>query len=275
MEKSVPEYGYRSTIDVHRAPEGYYGFYKKKSNEILPVASCPVAEDALNRGISMVNSSCRSGEVAIKADNNGGIWISDHAGDRFFKDRFRGKELFFSPRAFSQANRYIAEKISVTLDEWIGSDTEDTVFFDLYCGVGFFSFLTERVFNVCVGIDESRIAIDCAKTTLKTTRAGACKFYRGVVEKDFFDLFDRNCLKRNIIFLDPPRKGASRKFLERLSGNDSIDRIYYLSCDPPRLARDTGIITSGTDFILNRIRLFDMFPRTTHIETLAEFTRKN
>ncbi len=276
MESSDSDYGYRDTIELHQAGKGSYGFYKKKTRKILSVNNCPVAGKAVNEGITFVNKTCGASEVTIKADNGGRFWLSDRSGDRFFKDKYRSKELFFSPKAFSQANRYIAEKISSELDEWIGPDTEDKVFFDAYCGVGFFTFLSERIFKHCIGIDESRVAIECAKTTNKISdKINICKFYKGNVEEDFFDLFDRFSSGRDIIFLDPPRKGAGKYFLERLGNMNRVASIYYLSCDPSRLARDAGIITSSSDFTLTRIKSFDMFPRTMHIETLAEFKRGN
>ena len=75
--------------------------------------------------------------------------------------------MYLSPKAFSQANRYIAQKVSDVLNEWIGEPAENTAFFDAYCGAGLFTFLASKDISIKMGMDISRVAIDCAKTTLK------------------------------------------------------------------------------------------------------------
>lgn len=274
IEASDKEYGYRNTIELHRAREGHYGFYKKKSKEIISINNCPIAVEAINQRLSNGDSSHKAREVTIKADHLGNIWSSDGIGERFYTDRYRDKDIYLSPKSFSQANRYISERISITLDEWMGEDNSNAAFFDAYCGVGFFTFLSSSSFSLFSGIDESRVAIDCAKTTKKKFSNVKTKFYRGIVEKDFFNIFDKNCSKNNVVFLDPPRKGAGKPFLEKLIKNNKVEKIYYLSCDPARLARDIKIMTTGDEFMLTRFKPFDMFPRTMHIETLAELVRK-
>ena len=274
IEASDKEYGYRNTIELHRSREGQYGFYKKKSKEIVSINKCPVSCDAINQRLSVWDSSHKSREVTLKADYLGNVWSSDMMGERFYTDRYRGKDIYLSPKSFSQANRYISERISATLDEWIGKENSKASFFDAYCGVGFFTFLSSSSFSLFAGIDESRVAIECAKTTKKKLSTAKTKFYRGIVEKDFFNIFDQNCSKSNIVFLDPPRKGAGQPFLEKLVKKSKVEKIYYLSCDPARLARDIKIITKSDEFMVTRFKPFDMFPRTMHIETLVELVRK-
>ena len=73
------------------------------------------------------------------------------------------------------------------------------------------------------------------------------------------------------VFVDPPRTGldeAVAAALERLAPRD----ILYLSCDPATLARDVAALGQG-GYVLKRLRLFDMFPQTAHVETLAHLAR--
>ena len=130
-----------------------------------------------------------------------------------------------------------------------------------------------RDFTIRVGIDSNRVAIACAKSTSKDTGMRNAKFYKGDAEKVFFDIFDRNKRNKNILFVDPPRAGVNRGFLEKIRACREADAVYYLSCDPATLARDIKVMTDGEEWGLGRVVPFDMFPRTGHIEVLAEFVR--
>ena len=97
------------------------------------------------------------------------------------------------------------------------------------------------------------------------------KFYKGDAEKLFFDVFERNKTSRNTLFVDPPRTGLEKNFLKKIAGLNEIDRIYYLTCNPASFARDVKVLTDFPKWKLNKVLPFDMFPRTAHIEVLAEF----
>jgi tRNA/tmRNA/rRNA uracil-C5-methylase (TrmA/RlmC/RlmD family) len=50
------------------------------------------------------------------------------------------------------------------------------------------------------------------------------------------------------------------------------ERIVYVACDPAALARDCGV-ANGLGWKLTKVRAFDLFPMTHHIEMVALFTR--
>lgn len=270
---SPEPYHYRSGVTLHRKQEGW-GYFTEDGINVMLIDECPIAEKAINDAIPGLTAPEAKDSVTIKADAEGKVWISDVPGARFFTDSYDGTKLFASPKAFAQANRHIALAIARELEAWIGPVESDSAFFDVYCGIGFYTFLVRQEFGIRVGMDESRIAIDCAKSTERESGRTDLKFYLGNSETEFTGLFKRLKKKTNILFLDPPRKGAEKFFLEELKGRADIDRIYYLSCDPARLARDIKIMTDSSAWELGRLRPFDMFPRTKHIETLAEFIRK-
>ncbi|MGB3242110.1 MAG: methyltransferase domain-containing protein [Candidatus Omnitrophota bacterium] len=267
-------YHYRSSITLHKKGERY-GFYAAGGfdGEIIEIEECPIAEEAINKELPLTDKGKSASEVTLKADHQGRVWSSGKSGERFFPDKYREMELYFSPKAFSQPNRYISEKIAEKLEEWIGPAGDDTAFFDAFCGVGFFSFLLKQVFGVRAGMDSSRISIECAKTTVKAQDLKNAKFHKGDVEKEFLPFFDKLKRRANVLLLDPPRKGVSGDFLDAIKSREDIDKIYYISCDPARMARDIKILTASSGWDLGRIQPFDMFPRTKHIETLAEFVR--
>ena len=72
------------------------------------------------------------------------------------------------------------------------------------------------------------------------------------------------------VLLDPPRTGAGA-ILSPLAAS-KVERIAYVSCHPVSFARDAALLEKA-GFTLSRLKLFDMFPHTTHVETLGIFER--
>jgi len=71
--------------------------------------------------------------------------------------------------------------------------------------------------------------------------------------------------------MDPPREGLSKPFREWLAHNGP-ELAAYVSCDPATLARDSGILAKG-GYTLKELTMYDFYPQTAHIESLALFCR--
>lgn len=77
---------------------------------------------------------------------------------------------------------------------------------------------------------------------------------------------------KTVVVLDPPRKGCSAQLLNSLLENP-VDSIIYVSCNPASLARDMSLLSPS--YIPTAVRPFDMFPQTSHVETLICLTKKS
>lgn len=75
----------------------------------------------------------------------------------------------------------------------------------------------------------------------------------------------------DVVVLDPPRQGAGRKILNRLT-EIGPRRIVYVACDPAALGRDTGYLLADGWKLTGAVGL-DMYPDTHHVETVAVFDR--
>ena len=83
---------------------------------------------------------------------------------------------------------------------------------------------------------------------------------------------ERRGEKADVVILDPPRKGCDRALLETVASGFSPERIVYVSCDPGTLARDIKILSS-LGYKPDEYTVFDMFPRTAHVESVVLMSR--
>ncbi|HEY2364985.1 MAG TPA: class I SAM-dependent RNA methyltransferase, partial [Polyangiaceae bacterium] len=73
------------------------------------------------------------------------------------------------------------------------------------------------------------------------------------------------------VVLDPPRTGA-REACERVAKARSVKRVVYVSCDRPTLARDLDVLATVFDVV--SVDVFEMFPQTSHAETVVLLERR-
>jgi 23S rRNA (uracil1939-C5)-methyltransferase len=77
--------------------------------------------------------------------------------------------------------------------------------------------------------------------------------------------------KPDVVIVDPPRAGLSKKIVRRLIEVDA-PRIVYVSCNPTTLAPNAAqLVEEG--YKLKRVRPVDMFPQTPHVECVALLER--
>jgi 23S rRNA (uracil1939-C5)-methyltransferase len=138
--------------------------------------------------------------------------------------------------------------------------------FDLYAGVGLFSraLATQFAQVTAVEIAESAISALAATklTNLRAVKATMLDFLRAaVLEHERPDL----------VVLDPPRSGAGPEVCTLLA-RIAAPTLVYVSCSPETLPTDLKTLTAS-GYTLAKLHLFDLFPQTTHIETVAILTR--
>ena len=87
--------------------------------------------------------------------------------------------------------------------------------------------------------------------------------FTGDVEKVLPKIIERDNLKPNVVFVDPPRKGLDKNTIDVLQ-NLEPSKIVYISCNPATLARDVSLLEEKYE--LKTVQPVDMFPYTSHIE---------
>ncbi len=81
-------------------------------------------------------------------------------------------------------------------------------------------------------------------------------------------------VKPDVVMVDPPRKGCSAELISTIAEDFKPEKVVYVSCDPATLARDIKIF-GEKGYELKEYTPVDMFPRTSHVETVVQLVRKN
>ncbi len=174
-----------------------------------------------------------------------------------------------SPGSFFQVN---VQQLKVITDYIIDilSPYRGGVFVDGYAGVGTFSLPLSKSSRYGYSIEENPIAVNDAIDNININRIHNVRVRKGKTEFEVKRILKNESF--DYLLVDPPRKGLDKEFSTFLSQID-IGLIIYISCNPSTLARDIKILESG-NFVLKKLRGFDLFPQTAHIEYVAVLERR-
>ena len=178
--------------------------------------------------------------------------------------------LDFGPTDFVQVNGAINQAMVARAIELLEVQPTDRVL-DLYCGLGNFTLPLARHAAVVVGVEGEAGLIERARANAARNGIGNAAFHVAdlSVEPDLGLPWVRGGYDK--VLLDPPRVGA-REVLSAVA-HIAPRRVVYISCHTGSLARDLGILTRDHGYRLRAAGVLDMFPHTTHVESMAVLER--
>ena len=176
-----------------------------------------------------------------------------------------------SPQSFYQVNPVQTEKLYSTALEYAKLTGKESVW-DLYCGIGTISLFLSQKAKQVYGVEIVPQAIEDAKTNAALNGITNAEFFVGKAEEvlpQFYNSDDLDAGMRHpdVIVVDPPRKGCDEQCLSTMLAMKP-QRIVYVSCDSATLARDLRILVDG-GYELRKVRAFDQFAHTGHVETVV------
>ena len=142
---------------------------------------------------------------------------------------------------------------------------------DLYCGIGTFSLPIAQRAREVLGVEMSESAVREAAHNARENGVGNAAFLAGPVESNERQPWEEPG-SWDAVLLDPPRSGLHPKALAKLIGL-APPRIIYVSCNPSTLARDAGVLVQEAGYRARRLRVFDLFPQTPHLESVLLLER--
>ena len=221
-------------------PDGRRGMRLYRSHEVIPVEDCLIArEDAREPGPGTVVERVRAAGTEHRFEvASDGFW-QVHPG---------------APTA-------LVEAVVDALDPRLGESV-----LDLYAGVGLFArFVGDRVGPsgrvVAIEGDATASALSARNVPSAEVTAGDVGTVLATSYRSAFDL----------VILDPPREGARRQVVDAVVAR-APRAVAYVACDPAALARDVAIFAEH-GYLLSRIRSFDLFPMTHHVECVVLLER--
>jgi 23S rRNA (uracil1939-C5)-methyltransferase len=179
----------------------------------------------------------------------------------------------FSPVDFTQVNPQMNQVMVKRAVDLLAPTPNDRVA-DFFCGLGNFTLALARRSLAVLGIEGSASLTDRAKANaqqhgLEDRVQFSCA---NLFEIDLDWLTGLGRLDR--VLLDPPREGAQALCLALAAMPcDKPKRIVYVSCNPSTLARDASILVHQGGWKLSKAGMINMFPHTTHVESIAVFDR--
>lgn len=177
----------------------------------------------------------------------------------------------FRPTDFTQVNvhinRLLIRRAMQLLDPQPGERIAD-----LFCGLGNFSLPIARRGATMVGVEGSEALVARALANADSNGlAGRCEFHAAnLFETTEDSLAALGPLDK--LLIDPPREGAIA-VVKAISAQQQPPRIVYVSCNPATLARDAAVLVHEKGYVLRGAGIANMFPQTSHVESVALFER--
>jgi 23S rRNA (uracil1939-C5)-methyltransferase len=181
------------------------------------------------------------------------------------EERLGDLDFLISPEAFFQTNTEMAGLLYGAAADMAGLRGHERVF-DLYCGIGTIGLSLAARAREIVGVEIVERAVADAIENARRNDVTNAQFFAGDIRLAMRDLVEQ-AGKPDVAVIDPPRAGLSQKVVRRIV-EAAPKRIVYVSCNPTTLAPNAAqLVEAGYE--LKRVRPFDLFPQTPHIECVA------
>jgi len=271
--RALPHLSYRNTVRL-RGGKGVLGYCRRKSRAVVDIEDCPIALPAIRAEIGRwaIRKTASSPDSLIVREGNVGeetaVTIAEYGREREIVGEacvmeVRGRRFRVRPESFFQRNTFAAGAIVADLEAALPPGER---LLDLFTGVGLFALSLADRFSEVRGFEISTSAVG----DFRHNRKG----FENVDEItwDAAQGLAGYLQPGDIVLVDPPRAGLPRRLLDVLSRAE-IRAVAYISCNPATFARDLGVFFEHGYEPDGGVRLYDMFPRTAHVEMMTILVR--
>jgi tRNA/tmRNA/rRNA uracil-C5-methylase (TrmA/RlmC/RlmD family) len=271
--------GWRTRVRLDTSDDGHAGFHRYHSAALVTDLRCGQLPEGALAGLSeggwpsgahlhvaldddgerhVVQSGPRIGKRSATRVVEGGYEATQRVGERVWR---------VPVTAFWQAHRDAARVYSELVGQWAQLG-EGMVAWDLYGGAGIFA----AVLGEAVGGTGQVVTVDTSRGASRSARAALADLSNvSVVTDSVRRAISAQSRRADVAVLDPPRSGAGRDVIDLLAAAE-VPRIIHIGCEAASFARDVGLyIKHG--YRVEVLRVFDSFPLTHHIESVAVLTR--
>ena len=186
-------------------------------------------------------------------------------GEDYIEDELLGTKFQISAPSFYQVNSQMAEKLYEEAIKMADLKEDDTII-DAYSGIGTIGLALANKVKKVYGVESIQSAVINANKNAQLNKIENADYQLGRAEKVMARWVEEG-IKPDVIFVDPPRKGLDRKFIES-SANVGARSIVYISCNPATFARDVAEYEK-LGYELSQVTPVDLFPQTHHVECVG------
>lgn len=192
-------------------------------------------------------------------------------GTGVLREKLAGYTYDVSPVSFFQTNTQQAEQLYTVVLRYLQQVASDPVdmLYDLYCGAGTITLAASKFGKTVLGLEYNVAAVEDANRNAATYGLDYVYFKAGDIGRILNDELSILYGKPNVVITDPPRGGMDASVCERLLEIEP-STIIYVSCNPSTQARDIKLLAAK--YKLLEVQPVDMFPQTSHIESVALLT---
>jgi tRNA/tmRNA/rRNA uracil-C5-methylase (TrmA/RlmC/RlmD family) len=271
--------GWRTRVRLDTSEDGRAGFHRYHSTELVTDLRCGQLPRGALDGLS--ETGWPSGthlHVAIDDDGarhivQSGPRVGRRTATRVVEGSYEATQrvndrVWRVPvTAFWQAHRDAARVYSDLVRQWAHLD-DGMVAWDLYGGAGVFA----AVLGEAVGATGRVMTVDTSRGASRSARGALADLPSvSVVTDSVRRALGAESRRADVAVLDPPRSGAGREVIDMLAAA-RVPRIIHIGCEAASFARDVGLYLAH-GYQVEELRVFDSFPLTHHIESVAVLTR--
>ena len=281
------EYNYRNKATFH-VKDGKIGYYSENTNDLVEFDNCLLLDDRINKIYNtlknmnlsditevVVRTSKKNIMVIFKGEkenfsieelinkiNIDSIYLNDKLiyGNAYIIEELSNVKYSIYPNAFFQVNTENMKIMYDKVKEYAGSGDK---LLDLYCGTGTIGIYLKDNFREVTGIEVNKEAILNANINKNLNNLNDINFICG----------DASIAKNNnydVIVVDPPRSGLSKKVIDFLNKSNA-KTIVYVSCNPKTLKRDLDLLS---EYKMKKLECINMFNKTKHCEVITALDKK-
>lgn len=281
------EYNYRNKATFH-VKDGKVGYYSENTNDLVEFDYCLLLDNRINEIYNTLKNMklCDISEVVIRTSKSSvmvifkgeieefdyedlvnsikidSIYLNNKLiyGSAYIIEELGSIKYSIYPNAFFQVNTENMKIMYDKVKEYAGSGDK---LLDLYCGTGTIGIYLKDNFREVTGIEVNKEAILNANINRGLNNLTGINFICG----------DASIAKNNnydVIVVDPPRSGLSKKVIDFLNKSNA-KTIVYVSCNPKTLKRDLDLLDK---YNMTKLECINMFNKTKHCEVITALERK-
>ncbi|KZS75794.1 23S rRNA methyltransferase [Mycobacterium kansasii] len=270
--------GWRTRVRLEVGPYCRVGFHRYHSSALVTDLQCGQVRAGMLDGLNSGRTWPPGGQVNVVLDDDGqrhvmltvrhGRRVATRAVEGGYRavQRVGGRIWRVPVTAFWQAHRDAAAVYSGLVADWAQAATGMTAW-DLYGGAGVFA----AVLGEAVGESGRVWTVDSARAASRTAHVALADLPQvAVVSDSVRRMLEGQPGGADVAVLDPPRTGAGRDVINLLAAA-RVPRVVHIGCEAASFGRDIGLYRSH-DYVVEKIRVFDAFPLTHHVECVALLT---